>query len=183
MSLSTGYSPTGSCQENRPRRIASRERRAAESTSASDASGVLRARGAFGPSARYDALAMARTRVLQFLRIAVSAMCGMLCLVLIALWVRSYRNIDVFERVDNIPTLTTFGVNGGTLFLHQRDLRGVNPDVLGLDPTPHGWDFQSHSLEGTPGDSAGVGIRRLCIFNCRFGCHFSFLRHWRRSPG
>jgi hypothetical protein len=39
--------------------------------------------------------AMARSRIVRLLRIAVSAMFGILCLLLIALWVRSYSHYDM----------------------------------------------------------------------------------------
>jgi hypothetical protein len=38
---------------------------------------------------------MTRPRILRLLRVAVSAVCGIFCLLLIALWVRSYRVHDV----------------------------------------------------------------------------------------
>ena len=40
---------------------------------------------------------MARSRILRLLRIAVSVVCGILCLLLIALWVRSNTRIDVLQ--------------------------------------------------------------------------------------
>jgi hypothetical protein len=42
---------------------------------------------------------MRRTRILRLLRIAASVVCGILCLLLIALWVRSYSSHSAAMRV------------------------------------------------------------------------------------
>jgi hypothetical protein len=75
-------------------------------------------------------------QTLQYLRIAFSALCGILCLVLIALWVRSYSVRD-----------QTRGCIAGSR--HHIYITSLNGQIaIGLDEwrgTPHDWIFESRS--------------------------------------
>jgi hypothetical protein len=42
---------------------------------------------------------MSRPRILRLLRIAFSASCGVVCLLLIVLWLRSYRQVDTLDNL------------------------------------------------------------------------------------
>jgi hypothetical protein len=53
---------------------------------------------------------MSRPRILRLLRIAVSAVCGILCLLLISLWVRSYGNRELLFTAPGVVCLSTQGV-------------------------------------------------------------------------
>jgi hypothetical protein len=68
------------------------------------------------------------------LRIALSLLCGLLCLLLAALWIRSYTKCDIVYRLDNNSNLTTFGSNNGyAYFIHA-----IAP-YSGAKPAAHGW--------------------------------------------
>jgi hypothetical protein len=71
-------------------------------------------------------------RIILGLRLAVSAVFGILCLLLIALWWRSYEQGDWIERRDKNKPHTVIGSNSGTLiygWLDDRARRKAN----------HGW--------------------------------------------
>jgi hypothetical protein len=64
---------------------------------------------------------MNRLRLMRGLRIALSVACGIACLLLIALWVRSYWWWDTLHYLEIDSERTTLGSNFGTLYLvHQR---------------------------------------------------------------
>jgi hypothetical protein len=60
---------------------------------------------------------MNRPRLIRGLRIAVSAVCGILCLLLIVLWVRTYRNP---ERLS-LGRVLTLSMKGHVLFYELPD--------------------------------------------------------------
>jgi hypothetical protein len=60
------------------------------------------------------------------LRIAFSAVCGVLCLLLIALWVRSYWR---FDQCKCIPKNLTVGSRRGEILLNQ-----PNIEIMGVGP-------------------------------------------------
>ena len=57
---------------------------------------------------------MSRPRIVRLLRIAFSAVCGILCLVLIALWGRSYYCADLLEsKITDTSGIGAFSLRGG----------------------------------------------------------------------
>ena len=85
---------------------------------------------------------MQRDKVVRFLRIAVSAVWGILCVLLICLWVRSYWKCDIVSRVNNSGRLTTIGSNSGYVYLIRMQFpkfRGQPNGGPGWGSSPHGW--------------------------------------------
>jgi hypothetical protein len=75
------------------------------------------------------------------LRIAFSAACGVVCLLLIVLWVRSYWWNDVVFRLDPANKVTTLGSSYGAAYFARMVLTPLPGD---LPPrTPHGWKISS----------------------------------------
>jgi hypothetical protein len=60
---------------------------------------------------------MDRPRILRLLRIAFSVVCGIICLLLFALWVRSYWRSDVLWYADHTGHFLTVGSAGGSMYL------------------------------------------------------------------
>lgn len=83
---------------------------------------------------------MDHRRLISGLRIAVSATFGILCVMLIALWVRSYWRWDTY-RVQTNSHRTTLGSNSGTFYL--MDWSRANPET-------HGWLRDSSEAMRTP---------------------------------
>jgi hypothetical protein len=52
---------------------------------------------------------MTRPRILRRLRIAVSAVLGILCLLLIALWMRSYSRADELTLASRLRFISIYG--------------------------------------------------------------------------
>jgi hypothetical protein len=65
---------------------------------------------------------MDRPRLIRALRIAWSVWWGILCVLLIVLWVRSYRERDFISRIDNNRWRTTLGSNNGYVYLDHRQI-------------------------------------------------------------
>jgi hypothetical protein len=84
-------------------------------------------------------------------RIAWSVAWGVVAVLLCALWVRSYSSIDILDRVNNTPVKTSLAANSGIISIVRRDLRNTEPNILGLDPTPHDWWYES-AEPGPPAD-------------------------------
>jgi hypothetical protein len=72
------------------------------------------------------------------LRIAWSAVSGIFCLLLIVLWVRSYRHADVVYRITPGTDQTTIGSNCGSVFFSQMN---ITSQGLGA-PAPRGWTYE-----------------------------------------
>src|SRR5687768_1047325 len=72
------------------------------------------------------------------LRIAWSVGCGIICLLLIVLWVRSYRYRDVFSGPSRTSGCIWFFSMKGEL-QYEWDAR-IKPDDLN-------WDFNTYSIE------------------------------------
>jgi hypothetical protein len=66
-------------------------------------------------SQQYQTALLNRSRALWILRIAFSALCSVACVLLIALWVRSYSQIDSVQIVGG----HRFGVYRGKLFIDE----------------------------------------------------------------
>ena len=64
---------------------------------------------------------MDRPRLIRSLRIAVSAVCGILCVLLVVMWVRSYRQLD-WLRIKQ-PAKSVASLNGR---LHFNDVYNLN---------------------------------------------------------
>src|SRR4051812_28474407 len=60
------------------------------------------------------------------LRIAWSVMCGVACVLLIVLWVRSYWHGDVMSRVVKDKLGTIIGSNWGTVYFTRIDYQALN---------------------------------------------------------
>jgi hypothetical protein len=95
---------------------------------------------------------MTRPRILWLLRIAVSAVFGILCLLLIALWWRNFERADWIQRFDSNKILTVLGSHSGTLIYGWTEEPTYNSasygwthtaTQAGYDPEPWvGWQFQ-----------------------------------------
>jgi hypothetical protein len=78
---------------------------------------------------------------LHNLRIAFSVVCGIACLLLIALWMRSYRLNEILFRLDPGNQVTTLGSANGDFYLVRMI---VLPNKLGPPQpprVPHGWRY------------------------------------------
>jgi hypothetical protein len=73
------------------------------------------------------------------LRIAWSVGCGILCLLLVALSIRSYWRADWISRFDKNELQTSVGVNRGTFIYSEVDW---STDPAG-HVAPHGWTYRS----------------------------------------
>jgi hypothetical protein len=80
------------------------------------------------------------------LRIAFSAVCGIICLLLIALWVRSYQQCEFMSQVRSGNRITVFGSNWGTAYLVQRKSVKQYWPPLSLD-----WSYATADAE-KPGE-------------------------------
>jgi hypothetical protein len=79
------------------------------------------------------------------LRIAWSAVCGILCLLLIALWVRGYWHTDSLTKVGSDLILNRIGSESGILFLGWSDYK-TTPNIPAPDETD-GWEYQEYDVE------------------------------------
>jgi hypothetical protein len=87
------------------------------------------------------------------LRIAFSATCGIICLLLIGLWVRSYRLCDYVIRVEvGDQATTTIGSNYGTVYFLRVKLLPRTPDPAGFFPRTfsHRWKYLASDVQITP---------------------------------
>src|SRR4051812_11830684 len=66
---------------------------------------------------------------LRNLGVAFSAACGIACLLLLALWVRSYWRCDVMVGDEGNYGLTFFGSDGGTVYLIKDFSLGLLPGI------------------------------------------------------
>jgi hypothetical protein len=74
---------------------------------------------------------MTRPSILRLLRIAVSVVCGIVCLLLVALWVRSYYYIDSFGGPPQAFTSSRGRLlTGGKVYVYTPD--GKEPDEAKL---------------------------------------------------
>jgi hypothetical protein len=80
------------------------------------------------------------------LRIAFSAVCGVFCLLLIALWVRSYWWADSFQYAG--VTSTSFNFNPGVIDFARSD---TDPQLLG--PMAYRWRHFSRTSPERPTDN------------------------------
>ncbi len=78
---------------------------------------------------------------LRYLRISFSVLCGIFCLLLIALWVRSFWRVDTFTHTDTWLITKIFTVSGRYLVLKDPNrLPGENPE-----DRKRGWSYSSAS--------------------------------------
>jgi hypothetical protein len=109
---------------------------------------------------------MNRPRLFKYLRIAFSATCGIACVLLVVLWVRSYWRLDLVFKRDSITFVTTFESNNGQLSFYRIQ------DPSSRPPKPHGWRYSSEEPQKkqnlflwmfTPTTTA---IRLPCLVPC-----------------
>jgi hypothetical protein len=106
---------------------------------------------------------MSRPRIIRLLRIVFSAGCGVLCLLLIVLWVRSYRWLDTFHLSYDGDRAHWFGSIAGEL----RYGTPWAPHAYGLtwdshDTSAPGWRLEerpTRSILGFRWGSSGRGKR------------------------
>ena len=90
---------------------------------------------------------MQRDKVIRGLRIAVSAVCGILCVLVMVLWLRSYWWDESWNVRFSATTYLHFGSDEGVLFLgnnsalpmppnYHRETPGLYSDQQGLIKTP-----------------------------------------------
>jgi hypothetical protein len=60
------------------------------------------------------------------LRIAVSVFFALLCVVILAFWVRSYQKDDFVYNRDNMDRFATLGSNSGTVYFYRSTLPGYS---------------------------------------------------------
>ncbi len=75
------------------------------------------------------------------LRIAWSVGCGIACVLLIVLWVRSRWSGCSTNRMNGSAVMTSLGVMSGSVYFLEMDLKSRRANGLNI-PT-HGWDFQA----------------------------------------
>ena len=80
------------------------------------------------------------------LRLAFFAVCGIVCLLLIVLWARSFWTTDYMDTYDSSNVQTTFGSNKGTLFFNQVDWT-FDPGIQ----VPHGWTHMTRPAKESGG--------------------------------
>jgi hypothetical protein len=77
------------------------------------------------------------------LRIAWSVGCGILCLLLIALWVRSYWKYDFLDRFNTSRMLTSLESSSGRLRFGLTDYKTVPAFTV----KPHAWSLRGYGPE------------------------------------
>jgi hypothetical protein len=85
-------------------------------------------------------------RFFRYLRIAISAVCGIACVLLVALWIRSYWHADSLTRVGNDQILTRLGTGSGSLFFGYADYKAT-PNISPPEVTD-GWEYQEYDPDG-----------------------------------
>jgi len=111
------------------------------------------------------------------LRIAWSVMCGILCLLLVALWVRSYTYWDRFEG-------TSFGNNG----LVANSVRGIIFGGYGATDAPRPWTWFSFTdprlsdgvvyADNGPNQRMVIGLNNLGPTGFDVGGQRAYMPHW-----
>jgi hypothetical protein len=88
---------------------------------------------------------MERSRVTRYVRIIVTALSLTACVLLTALWVRSYWTCDLVSRMDANSLVTTLGSNRETVYFVRLQLPGFRAAVRSaMRPRPqHGWRHSS----------------------------------------
>jgi hypothetical protein len=94
-------------------------------------------------------------RMLKYLRIAVSALSLTVCVLLVALWARSYWWADaLWYRPTKTIAFRVMSDEGGFTFLTAK---GINLLILG-DPPPMGLSHRDYWYEGYARATAGASI-------------------------
>src|SRR5262249_19882304 len=94
---------------------------------------------------------MNRPRLIRNLRIAWSAWWGMLCVLLIVLWVRSHSVIEGIAHFSRGPfgsTHTLIGINNGTFQVTN----ATNLFAPGKEPFPEGWSYKTTTWDAATKD-------------------------------
>jgi hypothetical protein len=76
------------------------------------------------------------------LRITWLVCCGILCLLLIALWARSYWWSDWIGRFDQTKLQTSIGSSGGDLICARVDWSSERGGLV----APHGWQYDANKI-------------------------------------
>ena len=97
---------------------------------------------------------------LRYLRIAFSAMCGVVCLLLIVLWVRSYWQWDTLQYEDSSESRGVTSQNG-FLLVYKIYQKGKGRWWFGSDPAEFPADLKSQlslNWDDGNGDLMGPGV-------------------------
>jgi hypothetical protein len=86
---------------------------------------------------------------LRTLRIAFAVICGIACMLLLVLWVRSYQKCEIVSYVNPGNVVTTFGSNGGTVYYGHMTLP-PNPLMVPGFPRQLGWRYGSDVVGEVP---------------------------------
>ena len=99
---------------------------------------------------------MNRYRVIRFLRIGWSAVCGILCLLLIALWVRSYWRYDMVTYIHSVKTMICAYSGGG------RCMIVISPQSwASLESNLHSHDITTQSFVSLPNSLLGFYFHQV----------------------
>jgi hypothetical protein len=99
---------------------------------------------------------------LRYLRIAFSATCVVVCLLLIVFWVRSYWRCDMLQYEDLSESRGVTSQNG-TLLIHKIYQKGKRRWWFGSDPAEFPADLKSQlsiQWEDADGDLMGPSVIR-----------------------
>jgi hypothetical protein len=86
------------------------------------------------------------------LRIAWSATCGIACVLLIVLWVRSYQNVEELNRTSESAICTYILSDSGTVSFGRQY---IEPFESFLPPEAHGWRYAEY------GPNLGRHVKRF----------------------
>src|SRR5688500_9247981 len=81
--------------------------------------------------------------MLKYLRIAVTALSLTACVMLIALWVRSYSRTEIVFRINKNLVSTTFGSTSGLIYFHRIDASGDGAPGDPFAAEESGWQYSS----------------------------------------
>jgi hypothetical protein len=95
---------------------------------------------------------MNRPRLIRGIKITWTVFCGIACVLLCVLWVRSYWHADSITRVGNDLVLSRLGTCYGIFFFAVADYK-MTPNIPPPDITD-GWEYQEYDGRPHPSDQA-----------------------------
>jgi len=90
----------------------------------------------------------------KYLRIRWTVFCGIACVLLTVLWVRSYQNVEILSRTSESKIWTYAVSDSGTLSFGRRDL---NQFESFLPPEALGWMYENY------GPNIGRNVSRFAF--------------------